>query len=517
MEMLSILIVDDEIITRKGLKSYVNWEKLQIGTIYDTGNPSEAIEMARQYKPDILLSDVSMPGMNGIEMCLAIREIHRACQIIFLSGYSDKEYLKGAISLEAVDYVEKPVDIEELENALSRAVEKQQRSRRGREKLRNLMTENYSLMERHLVDRLSVPHVRLEELKPEFSKMKIDWSGMREFAVVLFKFHFADPGSNGNLVREIERAFEGISYIHSRKESYYLIFICAFADQGTTAMAESLRAHLRHQKQVAYYCAVGEPARSMERIYESYQSAVIKMQQIYFWSQRQFALIGKPKERGLIFDESIFADFTNGLKQYKQDVVERAIENLYHSMQRQQEVMVSSVKGIYFRFLEALYKKAEFSVGRTDVSGAGIEGLIWEKLHEADTLKLCHRYLLNETAEYFKNVGKLAESNQAIIMIISYIQSNFSNTDLCLDNIAQNVYLSQNYLSSLFKKKMGKTISQYIVDVRIDHAKALLSNRSYKLYDVAVQVGYKDANYFAKIFKKTLGITPSEYREKYNR
>ena len=116
----------------------------------------------------------------------------------------------------------------------------------------------------------------------------------------------------------------------------------------------------------------------------------------------------------------------------------------------------------------------------------------------------------------FKNVEELAKNNQTIITIISFIQANYRDTDLCLENIAENVYLSPNYLSSLFKKKMDKTISQYIADVRVQHARELLRDRSLKLYDVAVQAGYKDANYFTKIFKKAVGVTPSEYREKYN-
>ena len=178
--------------------------------------------------------------------------------------------------------------------------------------------------------------------------------------------------------------------------------------------------------------------------------------------------------------------------------------------------MVSSVKGIYFRFVETLFQKAEFSAGSEIVSNAEIVGLIWEKLHGTDTLRKCQQYLEEEVAEYFKNVEELAENNQTIIMVISYIQANYQDSDLCLENIAENVYLSPNYLSGLFKKKMGKTISQYIVDIRVGNAKTLLRNRALKLYDIALQVGYKDANYFTKIFKRAVGITPSEYREKFD-
>lgn len=100
--MFCVLIVDDEGITRRGLKSHVDWKKLEIDKVYDSGSALEALELVKKVKPDLILSDVCMPEMNGIEMCTRIRAIHKECQIVFLSGYSDKEYLKGAIRLEAV-------------------------------------------------------------------------------------------------------------------------------------------------------------------------------------------------------------------------------------------------------------------------------------------------------------------------------------------------------------------------------------------------------------------------------
>ncbi len=514
--MLSVLIVDDEVITRKGLKSHIDWKKLNIDKIYDSGNAEEALEIVREYKPDLILSDVNMAGMNGIEMCRKIREAHCDCQIVFLSGYSDKEYLKGAIALEAVDYVEKPIDIEEVEEALERAAKKQIENKRKIEKMRRLVAENYSLMARRVIDKITMPRVKKSELEEDLAKLKLNWTQMKEFTVIMFKILPQNNQSAEKLVKAIRQEFRKVSHIDTVKDSNYLLFVCAFPDSGTKEFAEQLRKQMEKWDEKRLYCAVGEPVLAMEQIYETYQSVVVKMQQMRFWNQEGFIFKEQFVEKTLQFDEAIFKEFTKGLKQYKEEIVNSAVQKLYAFMVDQKGIMVSSAKGIYFRFIESLFQKAEFSVGNEMVSDAEIVGLIWEKLHGIDTLEKCQAYLREETEDYFKNVEELAESNQTIIMIISYIQANYQDADLCLENIAENVYLSQNYLSSLFKKKMGKTISQYIVDVRIENAKILLRNRGLKLYDVALQVGYKDANYFTKIFKKAIGITPSEYREKYN-
>lgn len=115
----TVLIVDDEAMPRKVLKEHLPWEELKVTRIFQASDGAEAIEQARQCQPDIIISDIKMPRMNGIQMAAAIREFCPHCQFIFLSGYSDKEYLKGAIKLRAASYVEKPIDLDEISQALA--------------------------------------------------------------------------------------------------------------------------------------------------------------------------------------------------------------------------------------------------------------------------------------------------------------------------------------------------------------------------------------------------------------
>ena len=127
--MIKTIIVEDEKVIREGLKKHVPWARLGIDEVYDASRAEDAIELCEKMKPDIIVSDIRMPGMDGIELCRKLREKYEKCKIIFVTGFSDKEYLKAAISLQAVSYVEKPVNIKEISSALENAVEQIKKSR----------------------------------------------------------------------------------------------------------------------------------------------------------------------------------------------------------------------------------------------------------------------------------------------------------------------------------------------------------------------------------------------------
>ena len=124
----TVLIVDDESMPRKVLCDHLPWDELGITRVLQASDGVEAIDTARRSHPDIVISDIKMPRMYGLPMAAAIREFHPGCQFIFLSGYSDKEYLKGAIKLKAASYVEKPIDLEEVEQALRDVIRDIQKS-----------------------------------------------------------------------------------------------------------------------------------------------------------------------------------------------------------------------------------------------------------------------------------------------------------------------------------------------------------------------------------------------------
>lgn len=120
--MIKLLLVDDEPVTRNGLMKHVPWNELGVDTVKDARDGIEAFEIAERFHPDIIVSDIRMPGLEGIKFCEMIREKYPDCKIIFISGYSNKRYLKAAIEINALSYVEKPININEMKEAVRKAV-----------------------------------------------------------------------------------------------------------------------------------------------------------------------------------------------------------------------------------------------------------------------------------------------------------------------------------------------------------------------------------------------------------
>ncbi|MBR3645860.1 MAG: response regulator, partial [Lachnospiraceae bacterium] len=152
--MFNVLIVDDESITRNGLVNHIQWDKFDIESISTSASGVDGINFIKNNKVDLVISDVRMPGMTGIEMCSEIKKIAPECQIIFLSGYSDKEYLMGAIELEAVSYVEKPINISEVEMAIEKAINKISTSENRKKEIDSVIEESRKIMSQAFLQKL---------------------------------------------------------------------------------------------------------------------------------------------------------------------------------------------------------------------------------------------------------------------------------------------------------------------------------------------------------------------------
>ena len=279
--MIKVLIIDDEEVVRNGLKKYISWESLGISYVYTADGADAALELEETEKPDIIISDIRMPKIDGIELCKCIKNRNESSRIIFLSGYADKEYLKEAIHLSAEEYIEKPVDIQMMEECLQKVVKKCRKDRENQKKEREL-----------------------------------EW--------------------------------------------------------------------------------------------------------------------------------------------YRNTSDKKIQEEALHELTKEK----------------------------------------WE----------------GDIAELIKKSGY----NETVQRIIEYIQQHFMETDMSIKQIADAVYVSPTYLTSFFKNKTGRTIGQYIKNIRMEYALLLLEKKQYTVLEIAEKCGYADANYFAKAFKKEKGMSPSEYRESLN-
>lgn len=364
----TVLIVDDEAIPRKVLRDHLPWEALKVTKIFQASDGLEAVEQARLCLPDIIISDIKMPRMDGIQMAFAIREFCPHCQFIFLSGYSDKEYLKGAIKLKAASYVEKPIDLKEIKQALI-----------------------------DVIDELN----HLQE---------------------------KDNPSSQRMV-----------FFHGRSDLDLPLNTSVF--QGRQSHLDSIAESIRQRKE-------SDTETTLHRLY------------------REAALCEgtKPDYLRHFYRQIVFLFLT-------------ASENY--------NITEITQKSDYYLYTAA---------GRETLSE------LWDAL-----------FTLSRT--YF--AALTYRDTDIVSRVDRYLEQHYQNPCLTVQDAAHDLGFTNTYLCAAYKKSCGKTINQHLTQLRILHAKELLSGSNQKLYEIAKNVGYANGKYFTRLFTRETGLSPKEYRERH--
>lgn len=311
--------------------------------------------------------------------------------------------------------------------------------------------------------------------------------------------------------------FSEIEHIHYLKDTTHIIFFIAYQSYEEEALREVVKKSRNFVSTEKTYqiCGVfGLATNDIYQAYRSYESAVIYLQKFFYFGYHQVRCCIKEEEKKLVFDETLMESFTDSLKEFKREQTYACMEQIYNQLRSQHTVLVSSIKGIYFKLLDYLYEEVDRSFYCEYDCENVRRGILLEKIHSIDTLTECSEYLYEQVEEYYQSAKNLAVNNKSIIEIMEFINKSYDNADLSVGEIANQVFLTPNYMMMLFKKKMGKTVLQYLTEVRMEVAKELLVDGRVKLSEVALKVGFRDSGYFSKVFHRYVGVSPSIYREK---
>lgn len=487
---MNVIIIEDETVIRKGLEKHMPWKKLEIDQIKLAANAENAMAICKEFVPDIIISDIRMPGMDGTILCRKLRKQFPESEIIFITGYEDKEYLKAAIDLHAVRYIEKPISIRELSEAVTEAVKKIHSTQ---------MQKSMYLHSALLNDAV----------------LWTDTSGSKEFCIGYLKFQ--KKGNIFALCEEVQRFME-------KKEIFFLAEVF-----DTTAMVMLLgdcnqnifwkyvmweiQGFLEQQlPDVEWFLTFGNVVNSLESLKESYYAAIERQYAVAFTGWNHMLHTDKPTEKKaeIILGKQRVDGFAEAIFEKRKDKAMQFLEQLYQELIKKQIYMNGDVRYTYYSMMQVLmWAQQSYQPGNLDTY---IKNSNSEFFDRASTFEELHRYMLEQMEELFSD-KQLQNSAFLVKQVMDYIMKYHVDCNLSIKVLADHVGLSPTYLSNLFKKNTGMTIGQYIVDVRVEHAKRLMKNPHLKFYQVSNQVGYSDPNYFAKIFKKKTGLSPSEYKE----
>lgn len=462
---MKVLIVDDEFLVIKGIQTLI--ERTNLGMeIVQADNGVIALEKVRNERPDIIITDVRMPIMDGLEFCSELKKLDSDVKIIIISGYEDFNYAKKAISLGAMDYVLKPIDQDRLHELL----QKIKTEIEEKNKKRTADRLNRDLIKKKLVDDLIHETITADDFMKSMEACGVRFAFGHYFVASAI---LQDPRSRSDLnfvgdartlgrfsaAAEAEIIKNGANVLSAVGYMNDIVLAIDMEPDAGYDLLQVLQPEL--QKQYGFSVTIGISGG---------HDTVLEISQAYH-------------EAIQAVSKSVF-----GAK----NIIYRYSVNEIHGGGQPE-----SIAEIRSRKLLSAAEKALVQYIRT----FDIKGCI-ETIND-----------FKRAAGYMQDSQK-NEPNHIITRIKQLAQENFAEIDL--ESAAKKVNISSIYLSTLFKEKTNENFKKYIMRLRLDAAKELLTGSSAKIYEIGKRVGYSDIKHFCKLFKKVVGMTPTDYRKKYS-
>lgn len=511
-----ILIVDDEKMIRMGIKNAMPREQMQIAEVYTAASAKEAAALIGKHKPQIMITDISMAEMSGLELVEQIRERDADMRVIVLTGYDRFEYARQALQLQVHDFLLKPIDETELQRSImaqvawleERRIKEENSITIGRAQgvRRQLELEEFM---RLLVTGKEDSGARAEVFYKEYPVE--EKQAMRIGILLLGMTGEEDQDSEGFRQQTVKHICIGLIDEQKRGITFadekMRITIAFFCDEGRKEeeLAEQLTEILKDELETRPRLIWGSVKKGIGNLRISYNDAVFTLEHEREEFEKFCAVDWNRKEEDIFQD--VFREFRNALvcnvgeKDKIAHIFERfsmAVESYNLSGKYARSCCFELASSIYF---------ARFS----DTGNSAEEKLsvLMQALSGADRERACQ-----VTAMFLENLfdGEDGEVHELIGKVKRRIHENLAD-DLTVASLAAQYYVTPNYLSRLFKKVTGEGCNEYIVRQRIERAKSLLLTTTLKVGEISIMVGYHDVNYFSLAFKKHMGVSPVRYRE----
>ena len=511
--MIKVLIADDERFTRQGILDMVDWDKLNVSEVKEAYDGINALEILKDFEPNILLTDVRMPRLNGIDLAFKARELYPNCMILFMSGYSDKEYLKSAIKLKAINYVEKPIEIEELEENLNNAILEFVKNTTIHNSIEHTIANEISSID----NSEAVKSIISSYFSKDFNDKLVDG----QYVSVLIKIYKIIPNKHLFIdkIREIihDCGLEGFVSMQNEKDIVLQIFFSKnIKSIHNSNVFQSFFATLDEyiKNYSHFYIFVGSIVANMQDMHKSYASAS-SLDTLSFFKDYNSVIYFEevPHKTCATIDPNAYSAFKRNLNNEDKQAVLSDINNITSEFMLNCGTDINEIKNVYNKLLLHIFN---FCHSRNiNLNNSVNENTSFNTILQFNNIFEIKHYMLEIIKDVFLCLKEKNIYNEPALNIIKYINEHYNSYDLSLEDISKNTFLTPAYICVIFKDFTGKTVNKYITEYRIMQAKELLKDSNIKMNDIALKVGYRDGNYFAKIFKKETGYNPSEYRRKF--
>ncbi len=535
--MYKVLIIDDEPIIRKGIKNIINWKQLDCEVCAEASDGAEGMELIKKLLPEIILTDIRMPGLDGLDMLKQVKDIVPNSKIIIVSGYREFDYVREAIKCGAFDFLLKPTRLEELTAVLARAVDilNEQKLRHSEfDKFKLLFEQSIPLLkEKLLCDIVFEINSNENEIT---EKMKLFDIHINNFVFIVIENDMDESSVNTQYDKQLYQFGIINSFEEILAEKYEVHVISLNSNKVGFIIQNSSHSGINMTE------IFEKTAYLQEMIFNAFGISISIA--LSTEGSSVFELPEKLKEcqysleyKSYLGNNSIiqYSDLNSFFKYEDYSLLERYKKQLLEGVKAGNEALVKassdsisnfiSSNTISINYLKNFYYSALSSINNIRISVLAANS---DKKHEegkdiASLIKLIEKsdnteelnLLLQQVA--LKIANKVNSFNNKSIRVtlrkaIDYINEHYSES-VTLNEVAEHTFVTTFYISRMFKKELGTSFIDYLNDIRIEKAKELLKDVKYKSYEVASLVGIPDPHYFSRLFKKHSGISPSEYRE----
>lgn len=535
--MYKVILVDDEALTREAISENIPWGELGFELIASCENGKEAMEQMEQITPDLLLTDICMPYVDGIELARYVHENHPDTRTVIISGYDEFEYAKQAVHYQVMEYILKPVTPSELTEVLLRAkASLDERSARIKtlKKLQRAYVSNRPFLQGRFLNSLLRGNERSDGLEEKMEELDISLTG-RFFSTAIVEGDDLSPFLDQYTDMRDELALFAIcnitqELIYRRKlgvvfqdmeEKTIIIFGGQTQRELNQQMEEAfceIQQTIEHLLLIHTTIGVGEIVPDIRRLYQSYEAARESMEQKFLLGGGQILRrqISEEQENSLRIDVAKWANrVVRAVKGGSKEKIEQAVREFAQEIR---DTHVNRNRSIIY-------------VQNLLLTVIGTANLIKEKENmiveeEKELLNRIYSYdhltdMATDVITICNHISQLLEEQRdsygkkQALMALDYIRENYMNSEVNLNSVCSHLAISTSYFSTLFKGCTGETFIEALTKKRMEEAKKLLENTSMKTYEVAREVGFSDPHYFSVAFKKATGRTPTEYaREK---
>lgn len=521
--MYKVLLADDEILDLEGMKTFIPWGELGLEIVDAVNNGFAAVKVLEREKIDILVTDVRMPNMSGLELAQKALGMYKDVRVIFVSGYQDFNYVKQALTLNAVSYVLKPMDDKELVDSLTKVREELDRERKSHETVQAYKQMVPIVKNEYMLQLLEGTYDRqtLDVLKNEYELDGFAWPGqvaVLETDDLSWKLNpYDDKQRREFLVDYFSKVVhscgeKNIRHVCRINKQRLAIFLERNSDR--TALDDFVKL-AKQSYPFTVTIGIGGEAACWEGMHFSYYQALEALDYKMFhgkgkviaFREVRTAEIEDVKSLDIRLD-SLFDAMTNYELVQINDELEKLFQ-LARSLHSQFSIrnfamfLIMKLDGYLHTLNEDLFKLLDLELQNLDIL------LQFETI---DDIQSWLRRRVFEISEMI-HVKKQKKNWRLIHEIIQYVKQRL-HENITLRDVADQFSFSPNYLGHLFKEETNKNFSEYVIGLRMEKAAELLKDNKYKIYEVADQVGYRYLPYFSRQFKETFGMTPIEFRRK---